>query len=312
METRVESRVKHVFDGLSLVALGFVLLAMTLGLIEWSVLLNLVSLWPLLIVAAGIDLVGKSLDSGWVRALSSVVFIAGLAYAVFVMPVGGWPGTLGVDFGGREVVEFGGDVGTAEEFTEASARIGSTAGRLSIEGSDGAELFTYEGRSRFGEPNAELSEEGSSAVVTLHFGDRPGITLGPTRNDRLALGLSPDVLWDVKLESGVGELDANLSELAVSRLELDAGVGAGEIRLGDPEDGSRVHMDSGIASLKLYIPQDAEARVRFESGIGSKDLPESFEETEDGTWETAGYDSDGPAWTVQVQAGIGNLEIITY
>ncbi|MBE0475899.1 MAG: hypothetical protein IBX62_02230 [Coriobacteriia bacterium] len=309
----MEPRVKQVFDGLSLVAVGLVFLANTTGALPWSVWLNIISLWPLLLVAAGIDLVGKSLGSTWVRVLSSVVFIGGLAYAVFLMPADGWPGTFGVDLAGREAVESSGSAGTAEGLVSAEARVEAPVGRFTIGSGRAGRLVSWDGRSPYGETTVDVSEEGSSAVVTVRAARGPRVFLGPGRGARFDLLLSEEVTWTVKVDAGVGELEADLSDLALEGFEVESGVGNGTITLGEPvARGSRVRAGSGIASLTLRVPRGAEGRVRISSGIGSRDLPGRFERAGDGTWATPGYDGAVRSWDIVVESGIGSLRVETY
>ena len=84
--------IRHLFEGLTTVTVGLVFLGQMLGYLGWDVWLNILRLWPLLIVSLGLELIGKGLKSEWVRALGSIVVIAGLAYGALVMtPTGGWP-----------------------------------------------------------------------------------------------------------------------------------------------------------------------------------------------------------------------------
>jgi hypothetical protein len=48
-------------EGLTLVAVGLIFLGNTTGALPWSVWISIFSLWPLLLVAAGVDLIGKGL-----------------------------------------------------------------------------------------------------------------------------------------------------------------------------------------------------------------------------------------------------------
>ena len=55
---------------------GLIFLGQMLGYLEWDVWLNILRLWPLLLVALGLEIAGKGLRSEWVRALGNVVVIA--------------------------------------------------------------------------------------------------------------------------------------------------------------------------------------------------------------------------------------------
>lgn len=305
---------KRVFDGLSLVALGLVLLGMTTGVIEWSALLNIVSLWPLLLVAAGIDLIGKSLGSAWVRALSSVVFIGGLVYAVFVMPADGWPGVVGFRPLGREPAAFAGSVpAPTAGLADAELRVGSWAGRVALRASEAtADVIAWEGRSSASEPDVDVSREASSAVVRVDMPEGPGLLLGRPRDERTEFALARGVPWTIRMASGAGELRADLSRLQVDELRVDSGVGAADVKLPRPlDDGSRMVVDSGIAGVTLALPDDAGARLRFDTGIGSHDLPDGFRREGD-WWVSPGFDAGSPSWEVVFGSGIGSVNVTTY
>lgn len=80
--------VRRAFSGLNVIAIGLILLANTLGYLPWSVWWNILSLWPLLLVAAGLDILGKAFGWQWVRALSGLVVLAGLVFGALVLPEG--------------------------------------------------------------------------------------------------------------------------------------------------------------------------------------------------------------------------------
>ena len=143
---------KRVFDGLSLIAIGFVLLACTTGYLHWSVWISIFSLWPLLLVSAGIDIIGKATDRDWLRALSSVVFIGGLLYGAFVMPAGTWGLPWSVGGAGAAVL------------VERAARLRGHGGRRQSRGR--RDTPVAEGRLRPGDrPGDGAAGRGSDAAL---------------------------------------------------------------------------------------------------------------------------------------------------
>ena len=80
--------VERIFDGFVTVAIGLVILAITTGYVGFSVVWQILALWPVLLIAIGLDLLGKALHTSWVRALGSMAVIAALAYSVAVTASG--------------------------------------------------------------------------------------------------------------------------------------------------------------------------------------------------------------------------------
>lgn len=77
-----ERGIMRVMDGFGTMLIGLVFLGNTLGYIEWSVWFVLLTLWPALLIAAGISIIGKGIGQQWLRAVAPLVIWAALAIAV--------------------------------------------------------------------------------------------------------------------------------------------------------------------------------------------------------------------------------------
>ena len=87
---------KRLGDGLFGVAVGLVLLGQMLGVLRWDVWLTILRLWPLLLVALGLEVLGKGLRTPWLGVVGSLILVGGLAFGALVMPStpASWPPTL--------------------------------------------------------------------------------------------------------------------------------------------------------------------------------------------------------------------------
>ncbi len=81
--------VERVADGLGTVLFGLVLLGNTTGFVSWQVWFTLLSLWPVLLVSAGIGLLGRAAGQSWLRGVASVPIWIAMVYAVGAT----WSGT---------------------------------------------------------------------------------------------------------------------------------------------------------------------------------------------------------------------------
>lgn len=85
--------VERVSDGIGTILLGMLLLGNTTGYVSWSVWWILLSLWPVLLISAGIALLGKASGQEWLRALASIpvwitmIYAAGLAWTGAPLPI---------------------------------------------------------------------------------------------------------------------------------------------------------------------------------------------------------------------------------
>lgn len=64
--------VERVSEGMGTVVLGMLLLGNTTGWIGWEMWLLALTMWPVLLVSAGIGLLGRAAGQPWIRALAAV------------------------------------------------------------------------------------------------------------------------------------------------------------------------------------------------------------------------------------------------
>lgn len=305
--------IKTLTEGLSTIAVGSILLGQMLGYLAWDVWLNILSLWPLLIVSLGLELVGKGIRSEWVRALGNIVVIGGLAYGALVMTgTGGWP----IMFMPRgESEPFSLSASDASGVSEGAARVEGGVGSLTVGRGDG--LVTADGRSPF-EPVFDVDVDGREADITVGLGEH---SWGPLESDtELDVTLSGDVAWDLDVSAGVTEYDLDLSGLVLRSLVLDAGVSDGTVTLGESDAGDAegaipVEIESGVSALRIRVPKGDNVRVTIQEGLTGVDMRGAWDRVENedpSVYESERFEDDASYWDIEIQAGIGGITIEYY
>lgn len=307
--------VNKMFDGFVTVAVGGVFLAITTGVVGWSVWGRILTLWPVLVIAIGLDLLGKALHTTWVRILGSLAVIAGLAIAVagqassapsfdWLPPAHSQPFSVAEPVGDTTEADLQLDAGVAQ------VRLGS-----------GGELISLKGRSPWGTPEVNVDRSGSSAKVKVVLGGRSNenIVWPGAETIEADVALSDRVLWNAVIATGVSSLDGDLSKVPVRRLELKPGVADVDVRLGPVPQGVRVadvEVKSGVSSVVLRLPSDAQVRMESNSGLSGVIAEKPLESRGNGIWETPGYSAAAaagdPVYKVVVKSGVGSFRLVTY
>jgi hypothetical protein len=310
--------VHRLFDGFVTVAIGGVLLAATMGVVGWSVWLDILSLWPVLLIAIGFDLLGKAMHTSWLRAFGSLAIIGALAYAVATTGSGSWRAEFMPLPESREAV----DVAVSERVGMVrSAKLTLDSGVASVSIDRATDLIDIRGRSPFGQPTLDVERAGSEAEIRADLGGPEGPREPWTmrRGARFDVGLSSAVLWDIRMNTGVSSLNADLSQIPVRVLDLRPGVADCDVRLGAAPDGeseARAEVRAGVSSVTLRLPKDVDARVEIESGLSGSTVRGEFEKLGSGLWETPGFErarsAGRPVWTILVRSGVGSVTIDTY
>lgn len=310
---------KRAAEGLTLVAIGVILLANMLGYVPWSVWWNILSLWPLLLISAGLDVIGRGTENTWLRVLSSLLVIGGLAYGVFAMPAdGGWqrvPFAISINQADPEPFEFSEPHDGSVD--SGTALIKGGVGQLTVEAGD--VLASVEGLSPF-DPEFEANASGGTADVLMTMGEGPWVAPSNSGEARLDATLDSRVAWDLTLDSGVSEIDADLSGLTLTELDVKTGVSQGTITLGEVDTslvdgGLPVSIDTGVSSVTVRFKKGENVRLTVTGGLSSvkvgSDMSQVRRNGDDKVYESDGF-SDSAFWDVRIDAGISDVNIEFY
>jgi len=306
--------VVRLFDGFVTVAFGLVFLAIMTGVVGWSVWGTILSLWPILLIAIGLDLLGKALQTSWLRVLGSLAIIVGLAYAVAIS-AGQVRGVVLFASPDSATVTFDEPVGNVRE-----AMLDLDAGVAQVTLEDGDALVEGEATSPWGDPDVSVERSGSTADVVMSLGDAESAVLVPGGPDAgIDASLARDVVWDMVIKAGVATVRADLADVQVRSLTLKPGVTDCNVTLGEVpsgEDETAVEVESGVSSVRLAVPEDAEVQVVSDSGLTGLDIDSSIEDAGDDTWQTPGFASAAmsgrPVIRIRVKSGVGSFAVDTY
>jgi len=307
-------------EGLTLVAIGLILLGNTLGYLPWTLsttFLSLISLWPVLLVTAGLDIIGRGLNAPWLRLLSSAIVFVAVLYGGLVLPASDarphFFGIVGIDTGNSTPFSFSERVGWVDD---ATVVLKAGAGEITLGAGSRGTLVRMSGESPFDNPVLSVDRAGSTADVLASLGS--GASVWPlTGTSRMNVTLSPAVTWDVQLQTGASTLKADLRYVPTRALLLKTGASDSDVTLGSVPSGTGdapIRIESGVAAVTLRIPEAAEARVEAQAGLSTLDVPPDFVRLEGGgrAYESAGFESASNRYVIRVQTGIGSVAIRRY
>ena len=284
-----------------LIGLGIVFLLNNLGILAWSVWEVIFRLWPVLLIAAGLDLIiGRR--SVWGSLLALVLTLVVLAGALRLFGAG--IGTGQVVTGDQVRQPLGGA-------TQAQVIIAAGAGTLRIEAlPESADLIKGLIRLGRGERVArDFAVEDNTATITLRSeGPTFGPFIGGWGYERAwDLGLSPGVPLRLEISLGVGQSDVDLTGLTVSDLEVSMGVGYTRVIL--PDEGRfQAKIDGAIGQTIVVIPAGLAARIRVDTGLAASQLPAGYQRRGD-VYTSPGYESAEDRVYLEVSQAIGNVTI---
>jgi len=283
-----------------LIGLGVIFLLNSLGVLAWSVWEVIFRLWPILLIALGLEIILSRL-SAWGSLLALVLTVAVLVGALWL---------LGPDLGARQIVT-GEEVRQAlGEATRARVVIEPGIGSLHVEAlPESANLV--EGVVSVGRGQRvkhHFAVTGQTATFTLQT---EGGTFGPftawADQWNWELGLAPEVPLGLEVNLGVGLADIDLTDLTVDDLKVSMGVGRITVIL--PDEGRfQAKIEGAIGETVVVIPSGMAARIRVDSGLAVSDLPDSYQQRDD-VYTSPGYASADDRVDLEVSQAIGKVMI---
>ena len=172
-----------------------------------------------------------------------------------------------------------------------------------------AGTVVYRGRLNYGKV------QGRTTTITLRA-DSFGAGWPPSdvdgREPRWALGLSPRVPIDLELDGGSGRAEVDLRDLELEALGLD--VASGAVDLYVPRGEYKTWIDGGSGSLNLWVPERAGVRIVVDDGSGSLRLGDRFRLVEgerdgDGVWETDDVRQADELLSIRLDVGSGTVRV---
>jgi hypothetical protein len=282
-----------------LIIVGVLILLANFGWFDWFTLIRLGSLWPILLVAIGADMLSRGRYR--VGIWGAAIVVGALLYVY--------------DGGGPRGV-FGGNPAESHAIVQplsgaraADVTLKTGVGTLRLgDLASGGDLVKGAIQTGRGETLVnELDRRGDTAVLRLASQQGPSVNLrgGDRRTWDLQLTRSVPIALDIT--TGVGTARLELRSLQLSSLQMQAGVG--EVNATLPERGVyRADFKAGVGATHITIPSAMAARVTVKAGLGSVRVNGTFARSGD-VYETPGYASATDRVDLNVEGGLGQITI---
>jgi hypothetical protein len=303
--------------GVFFIILGAIPIAVRQGLVPEASVERAWTLWPLLLVAAGVGLILRRTRYDFVGGLISAATLGVIGGGLLAS--GGIPfGSCGDD---RSSVAFGARSGQLAP--QASVEVSLNCGELAIDTTLGSG-WAVEGVD--GDGSGPRVEATASSVKIES--DRAGFAFGGSR-DRWQVNLGTGSTIDLDAAVNAGEARLGLGDARLGRLHLginagnatvdlatvatiaglDVEVNAGEARIVLPNLALRGSVHANAGTVRLCVPAATGLRVRMDDNITASDnfAERGLVEVTDNVWETPGYASAAAQIEIEADVNAGGL-----
>lgn len=310
------------------IGLGIVFMVGNFSLIGLDSWFALARLWPVLIIAIGLEIfIGRK--NIWLS-------VAGVGFALSILAAGLWysgglnnieSARAGTPLESERVEQ------SLEDAESAKVVIDSSVGTLYVEALVGDDNLIEGTVSPIRNETIEQSFEMDDGEADYRLSS----DMNAGTNFRISDYEDSDIVWDLALTTeipldlyislGVGESVLDLSGLIVTELDLNLGVGQTRVTLPNGEyeasiDGGvgqtivtlpaegqvQVDVDGGIGEILIRVPEGMGVKIFVDRGIASLTVPGSYRQSDD-VYTSPGYDDAENQVELYLEQGIGNIAI---
>jgi hypothetical protein len=293
---------------LILVTIGVLLLLSQLGRLRWDVLWSLWRYWPVILILIGIEtLLGAS--------RSRILYVFGVLIAVAVLA-----GLVGYVMIRGAVTPGQRPVASTETLSQGLQDVERGLVTLQLSGgtidvgalSDSPNLV--EGTIEYGEQSRKVVEKltvrNSQAEYNLSGGPESVLwTTGANRNETWQLRFTPRVPLDIRIDMGAGNVQADLSSLKISNLEVNMGAGSTKLTLPAVEGSSSVSVKLPVGGVTIVAPPGVGVRMRANKlltavNVGGGRFTHSGDE-----WVSYNYATSPSRVDLRIENVIGSIDL---
>lgn len=130
--------------------------------------------------------------------------------------------------------------------------------------------------------------------------------------NRLSLALNKNLSVWLDIVSGASNLNLDLSQIKIEKLDLSGGASNAKIKLGDSlMDNAKINISSGASAVSFEIPREYGVKLFLESKLINTDL-DDFERQEENLYVSDNFERSQKKITIYLKSGLANLTISRY
>ncbi len=291
--------------GMFFILTGTILLLNSTGHLAWSYWVDLLWLWPMLLIALGVEKLFTATRAKALGYLSTLILIGTVLWA--------WNShARGPDFD-EPAFDFDADFSQSYPLdtthTNLTVDIDFAAGELRVN-STNEHLLDGQFYSRRGRPRVSFNEHRHRAVVRVRPPHQETIRLfSPTPNNRWKMAVTDKLPVRLNIDCDAGRMDLDLTEIAVDRLDLECGASEIDIIFGGKSRDIDAYLDCGASHLDIKIPHGAGLRVRRDIALSTFHSSGIDLNRRGGYHETADYRTAPVRINLEVDAGVSAFRV---
>jgi hypothetical protein len=309
-------KISSVRWGIILLGIGLFFLAINLGYLTHHVWWSLIRLWPVFIIAIGIEMIFQRGSLRFLAVLSPLVIAAAFVYAAFADSDYNkfyWRHTFNsndYDYShDSKRFEFERD----DSLKSLKVNFDFTAGQIWI-GPTSRSLFSGDFEYWREPPTCKLKRDLYTAEIFVNSEENDRWIFGNRKHDnndaRVFIGDYLPV--EIRLKSTAASIDMDLADIIVDNVRIDAGASDIGIKLGCRSKEVSVKIDSGASKVRLSLPYEMGIKLKMDTIVSPTNFRGLSLRKVAGGYESDNYATSSCKAEIDLDSGVSLVEIDAY
>jgi len=296
---------RNIFWGMILILVGILFTLQNLNIIDFD-WYNLWRLWPVILVLWGVSIIPVKNIIKIILVL--IVLVASTFY--MMQETVRWHDT---DYS----LDFNNSTGSLnQEFTipyEDSAIVANLDMEIAASTfelvDESYDLIDFEKRGSMIDYKYIIKKIDSTVDINIYIDE--GVQFKSHNHNRVNMSLNPEPVWDLNFEIGAADANLDLAGLKISRINIEGGAAAIEVKLGDKHPKTNMNIETGASSINVLVPKESYCELDITSVLSGKKIS-GFEKVDRGHYITDNYDVASNKIYIVVETAVSSYSIIRY
>jgi hypothetical protein len=306
-------QIGRIRSGVIFISAGIVFLLNNLGYVPWAVWLRILSFWPVILIAIGIEKIFGKTRLSFLTILSPILFMAAILGPAYFSAGYGEKMEWGKAHRAPNLYEWSKDQDTS--LVKITTIVEVRAGNLEIS-SDTEKLILAKLDYWKRKPITTYEYSSSDRSVEIEIKDeerqwRGWFWSGWGEKD-WTIALTNKIPLDLEVYARASEGELNLSDLRLTNLKLDLKAANFNLTLGNLVDQLNGKVNSDASQLELLIPEDMGLKIENHSKLTSTSFSDISILKYDHIYQTSNFDQASKKIILSLDGSVTRLVVRSY
>jgi hypothetical protein len=197
---------------------------------------------------------------------------------------------------------------------EVNLEIGGGAAEFFLSEASSSDVFSADTKLFKNKFNLEDEKKGTTQDISFKMSSKNGsdnFHIGKGMNNDVNLKLNKAPIWNLDLGIGAGELKFDLSDYKVKDIKMETGAADISLKMGNKLKESKVRIESGVAKVKILVPQNAACQIKMDGALNTKDF-DGFSKSSSRTWKTENFETASNKIYLEINSGLSAVSVDRY